>query len=115
MNIFIDDSGSFSWSNPGISLFCGLTVPDRDLETLEDRWHGWKRSILGNRRNELKGSALTERQLDSLSYKVLPPDDRDVWLSYVGADTRRSREDVVAKYRDQSADTLAACSDLMKE
>jgi hypothetical protein len=115
MNIFIDDSGSFSWSKPGTSLFCGLTVPDRDLETLEDRWRRWKRSIFGNRGDELKGSALTERQLESFSYKVLPQEDRDVWLTYVGADTRRSREDIVAKYRDQSADTLRACSDLMKE
>jgi hypothetical protein len=115
MNIFIDDSGSFSWTSPGISLFCGLTVPDRDLAALQDRWLRWKRSIIGKSKEELKGCDLTEGQLDSFSYRVLPPIDQDVWLTYVGADTRRNKEQIVATYRDQAADALRACSDFMKE
>lgn len=115
MNIFIDDSGAFSWAPPGISLFCGVTVPDRAIEALEERLLRWKRSVIGKRKDELKGCNLTDRQLDSFSYKVLPPNDRQVWLTYVGADTRRNREELVRTYRNQSADTLAAASDFMKE
>ena len=110
MNIFIDDSGSFSWANPGISLFCGLTVPDRALAGLEERWSRWKRTVIGKKKHELKGSELTDQQLYSFSHKVLQLHDRQLWMTYVGADTRMTRQDIVARHRDQIADTLAECS-----
>ena len=89
-------------------------MPDRDLAALEERWLRWKRSIVGNRKDELKGCDLTERQLESFSYKVLPPTDRDVWLTYVGADTRQNKHEIVATFPRSAADTLSAASEFMK-
>jgi len=47
VNLFIDDAGSFSWHTPGKSLFAGLTVPDREMAGLFDRFERWRRSVLG--------------------------------------------------------------------
>ena len=60
---FIDDSGSFSWSNKGTSLFCGVTVSDAELPQLEKRFVAWKRSVIGHSNRELKGQDLTANQL----------------------------------------------------
>jgi hypothetical protein len=114
VRIFIDDSGSFSWSPPGISLFCGLTVADRDKEALEDRWIRWKRSVVGRNKAELKGSTLTDKQLESFSYKVFPFNNRNCWLTLVGADTSITKEANVRRYGQQSADILSACSKIMR-
>jgi hypothetical protein len=69
---FIDDSGSFSWHNRGKSLFCGVTVSDAELAHLERRFLDWRRSIIGPSRGDLKGEELTDKQLYSFAYKVLP-------------------------------------------
>lgn len=115
MHIFIDDSGSFSWTNPHISLFCGLTVSDCDKDALQDRFLRWKRSVVGKSKAELKGNTLTDNQLESFSYKVFPPNNRNLWLTFVGADTRRTKESTVRRFGEQTADTLAACSKRMRE
>jgi hypothetical protein len=65
---FIDDSGSFSWgNNKGKSLFCGVTVSEVELPNLEKRFVMWKRSIVGDSGQELKGSHLTANQ--SVSFR----------------------------------------------
>jgi hypothetical protein len=70
---FIDDSGSFSWGNKGKSLFCGVTVSDEELPELEKRFIAWKRSIVGDSGQELKGSHLTANQLVSLCRRWCRP------------------------------------------
>jgi Protein of unknown function (DUF3800) len=115
VHVFVDDSGSFSWATPGISLFCGLMIPDRDLANLCDRFEAWKRLILGNSRRELKGDELTSNQLESFSYKVLPLTDRDPRLSVVGTDTRVLSQSNIEKYRDQSAKLLHETSKYVEE
>jgi hypothetical protein len=69
MRIFIDESGSFNWHIPGRSVFCGVTVPDRGLDELLDRFSRWRRTIIGHSKRELKGSELTENQLFSFTYQ----------------------------------------------
>jgi hypothetical protein len=46
MKIYIDESGSFGWgSNPGISLFCGVTIADRNADALFARFRAWRQTI----------------------------------------------------------------------
>jgi Protein of unknown function (DUF3800) len=108
---FIDDSGSFSWGNRGKSLFCGVTVSDAELSELEKRFIAWKRSIVGNSGQELKGSDLTSNQLESFVMKVLPPSS-GVMLTVVGGDTSVTAESHVEKMRDQSAELFRLTSEL---
>jgi hypothetical protein len=72
MNIYIDESGTFDWRNPGVSLFCGVVVPDRASEALFERFSQWRRSLIGSSREEIKGSRLTGPQLSSFVSQVLP-------------------------------------------
>jgi hypothetical protein len=102
MRIFIDESGAFDWNFPGRSIFCGITVPDRDLEALFNRFLRWRRTIIGQSKRELKGSELTENQLSSFAAKVLPATDRDIWLTVVGIDTKITHESIVCQLRDQA-------------
>jgi hypothetical protein len=109
---FIDDSGSFSWGhNKGKSLFCGVTVSDVELPNLEKRFVMWKRSIVGDSAEELKGSQLTANQLVSFVVKVLPPYS-NVVLTVGGGDTSVTAEGHVEKMRDQSAELFRLSSDL---
>jgi len=109
---FIDDSGSFSWGyNKGKSLFCGVTVSDVELPNLEKRFVMWKRSIVGDSAEELKGSQLSANQLVSFVVKVLPPSS-NVVLTVVGGDTSVTAESHVEKMRDQSAELFRLSSEL---
>ena len=108
---FIDDSGSFSWANKGKSLFCGVTVPDTELPGLEKRFVAWKRSIIGNSGQELKGSDLTSNQSEAFAMKVLPPSS-GIMLTVVGGDTSVTAESHVEKMRDQSAEIFRLTSEM---
>jgi len=108
---FIDDSGSFSWGNKGKSLFCGVTVSDEELPELEKRFIAWKRSIVGDSGQELKGSHLTANQLVSFVSKVVPPSSKIV-LTVVGGDTSVTAETHVEKMRDQAAEIFRLSSEL---
>jgi hypothetical protein len=115
MKIFIDDSGAFNWSNPGVSLFCGVTIPDRDFPSVIDRFSRWRRSVIGHSRRELKGAELTDRQLSSFASKVLPLTDRDVWLTVLGVDTRRTLESIICRFREQASIMFRRSSELCGE
>jgi hypothetical protein len=115
MKIFIDESGTFNWTNPGLSLFCGVTIPDRDYSAVIDRFVRWRRSIIGDSTRELKGNELSDAQLNSFALKVLPGTDRDVWLTVQGFDTMRTKKHVVEGVRDQAAVILQHSSELMEE
>ena len=109
---FIDESGSFSWSNKGKSLFCGVTVSDRELPHLERRFRDWKRSIIGGSKRELKGQELTSNQLYSFSYRVLPMAVDDIHLTLAGGDTSVTAESYLEKLRDQAAGLFGFSSEL---
>lgn len=104
MRHFIDESGSFSWHNPGVSLFVGLLLPDRSSAAVFDRFIRWKRETIGRSHRELKGAELTANQLDSFSCKVLPFSDRDPKLTVVGADTRNVSRGLLEQVRKQVGD-----------
>lgn len=115
MRVFIDDSGSFSWATPAISLFCGVIAPDRNAPALFNRFKAWKRSVIGKSKRELKGAELTPKQLESFSYRVFPAKDRDSRLKFVGTNTKAVKEVIVQKYRDQCASLFALTSEYVHE
>jgi len=113
---FIDDSGSFNWHDKGKSLFCGVTIAERSLPAVLERFKTWRSSVAGAGSNrELKGAELTPSQLDSFTDKVLIAADRDVWLTVVAADTRLTEEQVVRKLSEQASAIFQRSSDLCGE
>lgn len=115
MQIVIDDSGSFSWRNPGVSLFAGLLLPDRASTSVTDRFTRWKRTIIGKSKRELKGEELSDKQLYSFSYQVFPLIDHDPHLTVVGADTNLMDERLIRRCRDQVASQFAHCAKAVLE
>jgi hypothetical protein len=115
MKIFIDESGGFNWTNPGISIFCGVTIPDRDLNTVLGRFDHWRRSVIGHSTRELKGCELTEAQITSFVNKVLPGSDRDVWLTVQGVDTKRTKKHIIEQLTAQDAEIFERSSEIMQE
>jgi Protein of unknown function (DUF3800) len=109
---FLDESGSFCWADEGISVFCGLSVPDAEIPALADRFVKWKSSIIGESKRELKGQELTPSQLLSFCRSVLPRDPRSFYLTLVGADTRRTAEVYLERLRDQAAALFRLSSEL---
>jgi hypothetical protein len=112
MRTFIDESGSFSWANPGKSLFCCVTVSDAELPHLEKRFLQWRKSIIGNGKQELKGQELTPNQLYSFSHTVLPLVRRDIHLTLVGGDTSQTAETYIERLREQAAELFRLSSEL---
>lgn len=112
MQTFIDESGSFSWANPGRSLFCCVTVSDAELPHMEKRFLQWKKSIIGNGKQELKGQELTPNQLYSFSHTVLPLVRRDIHLTLVGGDTSQTAETYIERLREQAAELFRLSSEL---
>lgn len=115
MRIFVDESGSFSWSTPGISLTVALVIPDGAMDSLTSRFLTWKKSILGKSTRELKGSELDSAQLESFVRKVLPLSERAPLLTVVGADTATTQECHVTKAKDQLSEQYAHCVQLLLE
>ncbi len=95
-----------------MSIFCGVTIPDRNLDAVFDRFGRWRRSVIGHSKRELKGAELTDAQLCSFATKVLPTKDRDVWLTVVGVDTEIMKESHIRQLREQSVVILQRCSEI---
>ena len=115
MRIFVDESGSFSWSTPVISLMVAVVTPDGSMDALTSRFLAWKGSILGESTRELKGSELDSAQLQSFVRQVLPYSERAPFLTVVGADTARTQERHVAMAKDQLSAQYAHTARLLLE
>ncbi len=109
MKIFIDDSGSFGWGSPGMSLFCGISVADSTIPDLFVRFFRWKQRVGGRKKGtEVKASSLNDEQLVNFAQEVIRP--RDVWLTVVGTDTTQMQAGTVDLVKKQSAEVLNAAS-----
>ncbi len=115
MRIFVDESGSFSWSTPAISLMVAVVIPDGSMDALTYRFLAWKSSIVGTSTRELKGSELDAAQLHSFVQQVLPRSERFPFLTVVGADTAESQESHVAMAKDQLSEQYAHTARLLLE
>lgn len=107
MRIFMDESGSFSWSSPEISLMTALVITDAAMDGLTTRFSVWKSSIVGKSTREVKGSELTSEQLESFVRHVLPHSERVPFLTVVGADTSTTQESHVLMAKDQLSQQYA--------
>jgi len=115
MRIFADESGSFSWSTPEISLMVALVIPDRSMDALTSRFLTWKSSIVGKSTRELKGSELDSAQLLSFIQRVLPRSERAPFLTVVGADTALTQDSHVKMAKDQLSEQYAHTARLLLE
>ncbi|MFL6388385.1 MAG: DUF3800 domain-containing protein [Terriglobales bacterium] len=107
MKTFIDESGCFSWTRSGKSIFCGVSLPDPALPTLFLRFFHWKRDVLGlKRQKEIKACDLDTKQLRSFVERVALPEET-FRLTYTAVDTQFTSAAIVDKMRDQWADVLA--------
>jgi hypothetical protein len=107
MNIFVDESGDFSWRRPRCSVLTSLIILSRDLPDVCSRFGSWKRQIVGDSREELKGSTLTDQQLSSFVSAVFPAGDAHSKMLIVGVDTRVTQESAVSAVREQTAQMFA--------
>jgi hypothetical protein len=115
MRIFVDESGSFSWSTPAISTMVALVIPDGSMGALTSRFLAWKSSIIGKSNRELKGSELNSAQLESFVRHVLPLSERVPVLTVVGADTATTLECHVAMAKDQLSEQYSHTAQLLLE
>lgn len=115
MRIFADESGSFSWSTPEISLMLALVIPDGSMDVLTSRFLTWKSSIIGESARELKGSELDSAQLLSFVQRVLPRSERAPFLTVVGADTALTQDSHVKMAKNQLAEQYAHTARLLLE
>jgi hypothetical protein len=103
MKIYIDESGGFSWGKePDFSLFCGVTIADRDSDALFSRFAEWRRIIAGDSKREIKGSELTDAQLEIFADHVLSTRGRDILLTVVGLDTTKTKREHIEELRRQA-------------
>ena len=100
VRIFIDESGTFGWAPPDISLHCAVISCSSALVELFRRHLEWKTSILGpHKRREIKGSSLSDIQLEQFVSRVILPTP-DLKLTVVGIDTRITPKQRLEEWRD---------------
>jgi hypothetical protein len=111
MRIFIDESGSFGWATPGISLHCAVIVCNSSLVELFRRHIDWKTSILGrHRKREIKASQLADDQLERFVRTVILP-ETNLKLTVVGIDTRITTKERLESWRDHISHYLLSVSE----
>ena len=113
MKIFIDESGGFSWTTHGISLFCAVTVSDRDFKGVVSSFDAWKRrQPLPRRGLELKGTDLSPIQQVSFVNSVILPSPR-LRLTLAGTKTTLFKREIAEQYiKDASAILLATAASM---
>lgn len=107
MRIFIDESGSFGWNPDCISLFCGVTIADRELPECVKRFLDWKRRIGRSMAAEVKGGQLSAQEQASFVQSVVL-ETQDFWITLVGTNTQTYRRDLVESFRKQLVEVLQA-------
>lgn len=105
MRVFIDESGSFSWSRPGWSIVAavGLCELDGTLDAVLTRFREWERSLPAERRassGEIKASALTDHELATFVWDVLPRKRQLAHVTFCGFDSRETSREVAARFRE---------------
>ena len=114
MMIFIDESGGFSWTTHGVSLFCGVIVSDKDYGSVVASFDAWKsRQPRPRRGSELKGTDLTPMQQASFVNSVIL-NCRRLRLTLAGTKTTLFKREIAEQYIKDSAAILLATAESMK-
>ena len=112
MKIFIDDSGGFSWTTHGVSLFCAATVPDRGLKSTLADFEAWKsRQRYFMEGKELKGTDLSDKEQASFVNGVVLK-NAGVRLTLSGTKTIFFKKEIAEQYIKDAASILRATAKL---
>ena len=110
MKNYFDEAGTFGWTPPETSVFCGLSIADRSLAKISSDFDEWARFIADvSSSNEAKGAALNEDQLVAFVKLVVTP-SRDFHVAVTGVDTRETNEEVTRQWIDDAAKVSEAAS-----
>ncbi len=116
MKIYIDESGGFSsGKEPDFSLFCGVTIADRDSDALFSRFGEWRRTIANNSKREIKGSELSDAELETFADYLLRTRGRDILLTVVGLDPNRTKREHIEELRRQAWVMTERCAEMAAE
>jgi Protein of unknown function (DUF3800) len=110
VKIFIDDSGGFSWTAHGVSLFCAVNISDRTFKAIEASFNAWKsRQPYFTDGSELKGTDLSALQQASFVNSVVL-DSSDLTLTLAGTKTTLFERNIAQQYVKDAANILWATS-----
>jgi Protein of unknown function (DUF3800) len=112
MKIFIDDSGGFSWTTHGVSLFCAVTISDLIVNKVTADFKAWQaRQPYFNAGSELKGTDLTGLQQASFVNSVIL-NSPDLRLTLAGTKTNLFKKEIAERYIMDCAAILRATAKL---
>ncbi|WP_137044842.1 hypothetical protein [Pseudolabrys sp. FHR47] len=105
MHIFIDETGSFSGIGefPSVSLVGALVVPDERLASLEKQYNRLSRNFPRDDRGEVKGRALTEKQVASLIPMLF---EHSTLFDATGVDVGAHTEDGLKQFQAEQAERM---------
>lgn len=108
MKIFIDDSGGFSWTSHGVSLFCAVTVSDRTFDSVASNFSSWKsRQPYFTAGAELKGTDLSALQQASFVNSVIL-NSTQLRMTLAGTKTTLFKKEIAEQYIKDAASILRA-------
>jgi len=108
MRIFIDDSGGFSWTTHGVSLFCAVTVSDRTFDSVKSNFSSWKaRQPYFAAGAELKGTDLSALQQASFVNAVILGGTA-LRLTLAGTKTTLFKKEIAEQFIKDAASVLRA-------
>jgi Protein of unknown function (DUF3800) len=115
MKLFIDDSGGFSWTTHGVSLFCGVTIADRAFDRIDSSFSAWKsRQPYFTEGAELKGTDLSPQQQASFVNAVIL-NSTDLRLTLAGTKTTLFKKEIAEQYIKDAAGVLRASAKMGNE
>ena len=108
MKIFIDDSGDFGWTAPGVSLFCAVILSDRSFGAATERFSNWKsRQPVCTADAEIKGKDLSQVQQASFAEFVVL-ESSGLRLTLAGTKTTLFKREIAEEFVRNSAATTRA-------
>lgn len=115
MKIFIDDSGGFSWTPHGVSLFCAVTIADRTLGEITSNFNAWKnRQPHFTTGAELKGTDLSPLQQASFVNSVIL-NSSGLRLTLAGTKTTLFKKEIAEQFIKDVANIMRATAKLSAE
>jgi hypothetical protein len=110
LRIFIDDSGGFEWTTPGVSLFCAVTVSDRTIDGITSNFIAWKeRQSRRTAEGEVKGKDLLQSEQASFANAVILTGN-GLGLTLAGTKTSLFKKEIAEEVIRNTADTVRAAA-----
>jgi Protein of unknown function (DUF3800) len=115
MKIFIDDSGGFSWTSHGVSLFCAVTISDRTYDGVTSNFSAWKsRQPYFTAGAELKGTDLVQLQQASFVNSVILTNP-EIRMTLAGTKTTMFKKEIAEQFIKDAANIVRASAKIGKE